>query len=274
MKPAKIILAAHDFSAASKNALELAAQISQQTNSTLCIYHVISTSILTNSEMSYTYSPDNDVKKARALLKRGITYLRKDYPNIKIIFAVDYGFLIASLTAKVEELNPWLTIVGVKKRTGIDKVIFGDVCKTLVGKIATPLMVIPMNYRKLKLGRIVYGWDGKSAEVHQLSVLKDLLYKQSSQITAVNVSHYDSDVEKNTGNFKKGLKKMFPNFVTELHQVQGLDVETEFEKEIRRIKPDLLMVFAHHYNLWQSIFHKRFSRHVFKFTKSPLLIVS
>lgn len=274
MKPVKFILAAHDFSAASKNALELAAQLAQQTNSTLCIYHVISTSVLADSEVAYTYSPESDIKRAVALLKRGITYLRKRFPNIKITYGVDYGFLIPSITSKVEELKPWVTIVGVKKRTGFDKVVFGDVCETLVGKIKSPLLVIPMNYRKLKLGNTVYAWDGKTAEVHQLEALKEIIHKQPSRITALNISHYDSDVEKNASNFKKGLKKMFPSTVTDLHQVQGLDVDTEFEKELRRIKPDMLVVFAHHYNLWQSIFHKRFSRQVFKFTKSPLLVVS
>lgn len=274
MKPSKIILAAHDFSAASKNSLELAAQLSQQTNSTLCIYHVISTSALVNSETLYTYTPQNDIKNASALLKRGITYLRKKYANIKITFAVDYGFLIPSITSKVEELDPWLTIVGVKKRTGFDKVVFGDVCSTLVGKIKSPLLVIPLNYRKLKLEKIVYGWDGKSSDVQQLVALKELVSKQTSHITALNISHYDGEVEKNIGNFKKGLKKMFPNKITDLHQVQGLDVDTEFEKEIKRMDPDLLVVYAHHYTVWQSMFHKRFSRQAFKFTKSPLLVVS
>lgn len=274
MKPSKIVFAAHDFSPASRNSLEVAASLAQKSNSKLFIYHVVSTSVLTDTESVYTYSPDQDIKKASALLRRGITYLKKKFPGTQIAFEVDYGFLVPSITAKIEELNPWVTVLGVKKRTGLDKVIFGDICTTLVGKLKSPLLVIPLNYKSVKLNNIVYAWDGKSVEVHQLAVLKEMLANDSSSITALNVSHYDEKVEKNASGFKFALKKMFPGHSTDLRQVQGLDKEVEFEKAVRRMKPDILVVYAHHYNVWQNIFHKRFSRYALKFSQSPVLVVS
>ena len=57
MKHNKIVFAAHDFSPASKNALELAADLAFKTGSRLFIYHVVSTSVLTDSENLYTYNP-------------------------------------------------------------------------------------------------------------------------------------------------------------------------------------------------------------------------
>lgn len=274
MKSNKIVFMAHDFSQASRNALEVAAALAQKTSSKLFIYHVVSASVLTDTESVYTYSPDQDIKKASALLRRGITYLKKKFPNTLIAFEVDYGFLIPSITSKIDELNPWVSVMGVKKRTGLDKVIFGDVCTTLIGKVKAPMMVVPLNYKSLKLSNVVYGWDGKSAEVHQLNPLKEMFGAEPAALTAVNVSHYDDQVEKHTANFKFSLKKMFPAQHTDLKQIQGLDKEVEFEKAIKKIKPDLLVVYAHHYNVWQNIFHKRFSRYALKFSQSPVLVVS
>lgn len=274
MKPNKIVFAAHDFSPASKNALDVAAKIAQNTGSKLFIYHVVSTSVLTDSESVYTYSPDSDIKKASALLRRGITYLKKKFGGIQIAFEVDYGFLVPAITEKIESLSPWISVVGVKKRTGLDKVIFGDVCTSLIGKVKSPMLVIPLNYKQLDLDNVVYGWDGKSAEVHQLTSLKEMFSIQPGMLTALNVSHYDETVEKNSGNFKQALKKMFPAQQTALVQVQGLDKETEFEKAIKKMNPDLLVVYAHHYNVWQNLFHKRFSKYALKFSQSPVLIVS
>jgi nucleotide-binding universal stress UspA family protein len=274
MKPNKIVFAAHDFSQSSKNSLEIAAAIAQKTGSKLFIYHVVSASALADAETVYTYSPDLDIKKASALLRRGITYLKKKYSGVPIAFEVDYGFLVPTMSAKVEELNPWLSVFGVKKRTGMDKVIFGDTCTTLIGKLKCPMLVVPLNYKSLKLNSLVYGWDGKTIEVHQLNVLKDMLGFDHSNVTALNVSHYDEQVEKNAASFKFALKKMLPNQHTDLKQIQGLDKEVEFEKAVKNMKPDVLVIYAHHYSLWQSIFHKRFSRHALKFSQSPVLVVS
>ncbi|MCC6817593.1 MAG: universal stress protein [Bacteroidia bacterium] len=274
MKPNKIIFMAHDFSLASRNALEVAAAIAQKSGSKLFIYHVVSASVLTDTESVYTYSPDLDIKKASALIRRGITYLKKKFPNTLIAFEVDYGFLVPTITSKIEELNPWVSIFGVKKRTGLDKVIFGDVCTTMIGKIKSSMLVVPLNVKSLDLDTVVYAWDGKSVEVHQLNPLRDMLGFDASNIVALNVSHYDDSVEKHAANFKFSLKKMFPSQHTDLKMVQGLDKEVEFEKAIKKIKPDLLVIYAHHYSIWQSIFHKRFSRYALKFSQSPVLIVS
>lgn len=274
MKPNKIVFMAHDFSQASRNALDIAADLAQKTGSKLFIYHVVSASVLTDTESVYTYSPDTDIKKASALLRRGITYLKKKFPNILIAFEVDYGFLIPTISSKIEELNPWINILGVKKRTGLDKVIFGDVCTTLIGKLKSPMLVVPLNYKELNTENVVYGWDGKSVEIHQLNVLKEIFGLNPANLTALNVSHYDSDVEKHASSFKFSLKKMFPGQHTDLKMVQGLDKEVEFEKAIKRMKPDLLVVYAHHYTIWQNFFHKRFSRYALKFSQSPVLVVS
>lgn len=274
MKPNKIVFAAHDFSPSSRNSLEVAAAIAQKTGSKLFIYHVVSSSVLADSETVYTYSPDLDIKKASALMRRGITYLKKKFSGVPVAFEVDFGFLVPMMSSKIEELNPWLTVLGVKKRTGMDKVIFGDTCTTLIGKVKSPILVIPLNYKSLKLNSVVYGWDGKSAEVHQLNVLRDMMGDDHTNLTALNVSHYDDAVDKNAAAFRFALKKMFPNQHTDLKQVMGLDKEVEFEKAVKKMKPDVLVVYAHHYSVWQNIFHKRFSRYALKFSQSPVLVVA
>ncbi len=276
MKPTKIILVAHDFSVASRNALELATMIAQQTNSTIYVYHVVSAPVMLEMEgaSASVYSPEEDIKAAGALLRRGVTYLRKRVRGVNIALSVDYGFLIPNIAKKVEEIEPWLTVVGVKKRTGLDKVVFGDVCANLVGKIKSPMLVIPLNYKKLKLGKWVYAWDGKTSDVDYLGVIKEILGRKPATITALNITHYDEDTDKKINAFKNGMKKLFTHQTTDLKQVQGLDKIGEFEKVLRQMEPNMVAVYAHHYNLWQSVFHKRFSRQLFKFTKSPLLVIN
>jgi|GEM_PF-1578371 nucleotide-binding universal stress UspA family protein len=275
MKLNKLILAAHDFSPSSKNAIKIAADIAFQTNSKLFLYHVVSTSAFLEAEAMYIYNPDDDIKKASAWMRRAISYLKKNRPGLQIAFEIDYGFLMPVLMDKIQSMSPWLTVVGVKKRKGLDKVIFGDVCTTLAGKVRSPLLVVPANAKSFDVNLVAYGWDGKTAEVHQLNPIKELIGSKSNvQIKAVNVSHYDQDVEQNKSLFLGLLKKMFPNQLTGIHQILGLDKEHEFEKAIQSMKPDVLVIYARHYNIWQSVFHKRFSKYAIKFTQIPVMIVS
>jgi len=275
MKSNKLILAAHDFSPSSKNAIKIAADIAFQTNSKLFLYHVVSTSAFLEAEALYIYNPDDDIKKVSAWMRRAISYLKKSRPGLQITFEVDYGFLLPVLSDKIQSMSPWLSVFGVKKRTGLDKVIFGDVCTALVGKVRSPLLVVPANAKSFDVNLVAYGWDGKTAEVHQLNPIKELIGSKSNvQIKAVNVSHYDQDVEQNKSLFLGLLKKMFPNQLTGIHQILGLDKEHEFEKAIQSMKPDVLVIYARHYNIWQSVFHKRFSKYAVKYTQVPVMIVS
>lgn len=274
MKNSKTILVAYDLSIASRNALEIAAEIAVNTNSSLFIYHVISASVLTDSEMVYTFSPEEDAKKMNALIKRGVTYLKKRFPGINVNYKIDYGFLIPSIIDKTKEISPWLSVFGVKKRTGLDKVIFGDTCSTLIGQLKGGMLVIPMNYRKLDFRLVAYAWDGQSSEVYQLAPLRTLINNGKSKIQAINITHYDEKADKNVQPFKQNLKRMFAGHSVEINQIQGLDKEKEMERVIRKIEPKLTVVFAHHYTTWQKIFHKRFSRKIFKFIKSPMLVIS
>lgn len=275
MKSNKLILAAHDFSPSSKNAIKIAADIAFQTNSKLFLYHVVSTSAFLEAEALYIYNPDDDIKKVSAWMRRAISYLKKSRPGLQITFEVDYGFLLPVLSDKIQSMSPWLSVFGVKKRTGLDKVIFGDVCTALVGKVKSPLLVVPANAKSFDVNLVAYGWDGKTAEVHQLNPIKELIGSKSNvQIKAVNVSHYDQDVEQNKSLFLGLLKKMFPNQLTGIHQILGLDKEHEFEKAIQSMKPDVLVIYARHYNIWQSVFHKRFSKYAIKYTQVPVMIVS
>lgn len=274
MKPSNFIFVAHDFSTASRNSLNAAAQIALKKNLKLFVYHVVSAAVITDAQVPYTSSIEIDVKKATTLLRRGVTYLKKKFPGLSIAFEVDYGYLIPTLQGKIEEINPLLAVFGVKKRSGLDKVIFGDVCTSMIGKLKCPTLVVPQRFKTVDFNHIVYGWDGKNLEVRPLSVLKSLIPAENSDITAVNVSHYDDTVLKNAANYRMALRKYFPDTDTSLEMVQGLDKETEFEKAVKKLHPDVLVIYAHHYNLWQSIFHKRFSRFAVRFSHCPVLVVS
>ncbi len=266
------ILFAHDFSSSADNALKLTAQFANSTGHHLHIYHVISTSVMVDTINIVDYSADQEIENAQNKINKEIESIQIQYPDLKMSSAVDYGFLIPKMVDKVNELNPKILVLGVKRRTGFDKVIFGDVCAVLVDKINVPLLVIPENTEHFDVNLIAYAWDGQTKETQQLKVLNEFV-SHSTIIKIVNVNHYDEEVLDRGKEFEGELQSVFQNQTVHLVQKLGLDEEATMEQALNDLHPDLLVVYAHHYSFWQSLFHKSFSKQAISFSKAPVLVV-
>jgi len=273
MKNSNTIFVAHDFTPASKNALNIAAELAVKTGANLFVYNIISTAILTDNVTYVSYTPEKEVNKHKGYFKRSISTLVKKHPTLKADFSVDFGFFLPTLMDKLKNINPWLLILGTKKRTGWDETIFGDTCSEIIGRVSIPTLIIPKNFKVLNLKTVAYAWDGKSVETHQLNALTTILGSNVCSITAINITHHDENSIKNASKIKLALKNKFDNQQVELLQIQGLDQNAEMKKALQNIKPNLLVVYAHHYSFWQSIFHKSFTKQALKFSNSPVLVV-
>lgn len=273
MKLTSTIFAAHDFSKPSKNALNIAAELAIKTQSTLFVYHVLSSAAITDNVNIVDFSADISLNRTRGALKRSVLSLKKKYPTLVIEFDLEAGFLIPSIVDKIKIIKPWITVLGVKKRTGFDKMIFGDVCSVLVDKIDFPLLIVPNNYKVLNLNKVSYAWDGETLETNQLKPLQVLLEGNKSDIIALNVTHYDEAVLKKSNTFKSALQKMFTTHYIEINHIMGLDVMKTMDEKLQEIKPDLLVVYKHHESFWQRIFHTSFSKKAIQFSHSPVLVV-
>lgn len=267
------ILFAHDFSPSSDNALKLISEFANSTSQSLIIYHVISTSIMLETVNMVDYSAEKEIDSARVKIQAEITEIQKSFPNLKISLMVDFGFLIPTMADKVNDLNPSLLVLGVKKRTGFDKVIFGDVCSTLLDKIKIPMLVIPENTDSFNLNLIACAWDGKSDETEKLHLLKEFGLSDSAKIKVINVNHYDDTVLENSKVFKQNIQNLFGENSIQMIQKLGLGEEETMELALNEMQPDLLVVFAHHYGFWQSLFHKSFSKQAISFSKAPVLVL-
>jgi nucleotide-binding universal stress UspA family protein len=273
MKHTSTIFAAHDFSKPSKNALNIAAELALKTQSTLFVYHVLSSAAITDNVNLVNFSADISLNRAMGALKRSVLALKKQFPSLQIEFDLGSGFLVTTITDKIKEINPWISVLGVKKRTGFDKMIFGDVCSVLVDKVEVPMLVIPNNYKDLKLDKLSYAWDGDTLETSQLKPLNTLLGDHTSTLLVLNVTHYDDTVLKKSNTFKSALQKMFKSQSVEIKHVMGLDAIKTMEEALLEIQPDLLVVYKHHESFWQRLFHKSFSKKAIQFSHSPVLVL-
>jgi nucleotide-binding universal stress UspA family protein len=273
MKHTSTIFAAHDFSKPSKNALNIAAELALKTQSTLFVYHVLSSAAITDNVNLVNFSADISLNRAMGALKRSVLALKKQFPSLQIESDLGSGFLVTTITDKIKEINPWISVLGVKKRTGFDKMIFGDVCSVLVDKVEVPMLVIPNNYKDLKLDKLSYAWDGDTLETSQLKPLNTLLGDHTSTLLVLNVTHYDDTVLKKSNTFKSALQKMFKSQSVEIKHVMGLDAIKTMEEALLEIQPDLLVVYKHHESFWQRLFHKSFSKKAIQFSHSPVLVL-
>jgi nucleotide-binding universal stress UspA family protein len=269
----KTIFVAHDFTLASRNALNIAAEIAVKLNLKLYVYNVVPVTLLNDVDAAFVFNPDKTIAKNQTLMRRMLTSLRKNHNGIKVVFEVDYGLVIPKIQNKIQEINPWIAVLGVKKRNNFDRILFGDVCSDLADLVNIPLLVIPNNFSRLQLNQIVYAWDGQSSDVEYLQVLRKLLSGTPSKIIALNVTHYDEKTQNLLAKFKLNLKRFFYQQKTQVLQEMGLDKNQTIKNALSTIKPNLIVVYAHHYSFFQKLFHASFSKRVIHFSRSPVLII-
>ncbi len=272
MKKSNTIFVAHNFTPASKNALNIATKFALKTNSELFIFNIISSAILTENAAFIDTTPTKEINKHKGLLKRTANVLSNKNPTLKVSYAVEYGFLLPTMIAKTEEIKPWLFILGVNKRTNFEKIIFGDTCTTLIDKVLIPTLIIPLNYKTINTNLVTYAWDGKTTETAQLNSLEKIT-SDGNKLLVLNITHHDEAAIKNANVLKRALTNKFSTLDVSLLQIMGLDEKNEFKKSITNIQPNLLVVYAHHYSFWQSIFHQSFTKQAIGFSKSPVLVV-
>ena len=67
----KTIFVAHDFTLASRNALNIAAEIAVKLNLKLYVYNVVPVTLLNDVDAAFVFNPDKTIAKNQTLMRIG-----------------------------------------------------------------------------------------------------------------------------------------------------------------------------------------------------------
>jgi nucleotide-binding universal stress UspA family protein len=153
------ILVPVDFSAASNNATQYAAQLSRLFSSKLILLHAYHVPV-TNFEAGYI-PPVIDMKEeSQAEMLKMTEELRKSFSDIKIEYKLEMGFAAELIEEKAKELDADLIIMGMNRDPGVLKEhVLGSVA-TKVAKVSQiPVLIVPENHKYNKVHKIAFACD-------------------------------------------------------------------------------------------------------------------
>lgn len=274
------ILCAIDFSPASINALEHAAEIAEVCSATLTIVHVF-----TEKDFNVLYEEDEDnvnrnfdekVALAEKRLER-LTHEIKD-ANHRHITDVSYKLLFGDFFKQIDELNgnSYELIVmgsrGMSRRRGL---ILGSNTLELISKSDTNVLAVPgeASYEHYKY--ILYASDlHESDKVGLMKVIPLASYYDAR----IQVVHFTSKkLEKAKDNFNRFVDQLksfidYSKLGFEIYHYED-QLNMAMEEYTSEKKAQLVALLDKKHNFFESIFHESLIDKMTYITDTPLLVV-
>ncbi len=263
------ILVPTDFSPIADNALNYAIGIAAAFGSELYLYHVF-----TFDRFNYDLElPDEKQPYPKKLERRMKMTLRKFLQKIRqakltVHTKVEEASIYSLFGSKVNELGIDLIIMGSKGASGLEKIIFGTVASTALGRAIGPVLVVPPQHTFRPLKEIVLAIDDKEVSLEVLSPLHKLALNFGAQVTILNAK---------SGAGKKGYREVDHHLkgvrTTFLEIPMANSVNEAIADFVEKAGCDLLCMVRRNKGFVESFFRKSITRTQVYHNQVPLLVL-
>lgn len=186
----KTFLVPVDFSEASKNAAEYAAQLTANINDAkIILYNVYEKVTFSSSRETEEYSRRNISEGELNDVKAGLPVS----DNVTVSIVAEHGSLIANIEKFIAANSVDIIIMGITGSSRIKKVFMGTNTLNVMRHVNTPLMIIPPDAKFNGLKNVVFTSDFKNvADTTPFASLKALLdlFNPMLHIVNVDAEHY------------------------------------------------------------------------------------
>ncbi|MBC7408371.1 MAG: universal stress protein [Arcicella sp.] len=243
----KKILVTTDFSANSKAGLRFAIQLASQDSYELVFFHsyYVKKPTTWSDKVLVSFENSEATKiKSRLCLFVDTVYNSMGIKPLNYSCVIKSSFITDANIMEYALKNKFDFICISRRGNGKNKKIFGTNTSILISHSDIPVIAVPNTYRKNKLTTILYASDLSSLENETLKVI-DFAGPLKVKIELVHFK-FPSDLNTGPKLIEKAIEKFsnhnikihFDNFDFTENLVSNLD------KEIRRLKPSMLVMFT------------------------------
>ena len=261
-----------DFSAASNNALEYAAQLARIYNARLLLFHayMLPTPV---SEVPYVMITADELQKENEkLIERDAREITQKY-QVETDWQVRIGIASDEIKAITRETDIAFIIIGMKGAGGFEKII-GSTTTNVLHKVKSPVLIIPHDAGYKTVTSIVYASDfSYQSSFHLFDPLLALLKQFKAALTILHVQLVHSSESPDLLVGKKDIGGIFEghrfNFVT----VENNSVTHGINRYLSEYGSDLLVMVAHKHGFFERIFSKNHTGAMAYETHIPMLVL-
>lgn len=271
----KTILAASDFSKASRNAIQYAAQAAKKTGAKLVLFHAYHPPVAVSDGYIVTPSLEEMKKNSLAKLRRIAASLHTTLGvKLKIEKVCLCGMAADELTIFAEEHKVDLVVMGMRHAGPVAEKLIGSIATTFIRKTKCPVLLIPENTEFRKIKKIVFASDYKNNEAVEPPVLKELSGIWKSQVHIVHVFTGEKTVPTTTEAIAGlQLDRAFQNIEHSFHSIINTDVVNGINEYVTDHKADLVVMSPRKHTFFDTLFKENTTKKMAFHALVPLLII-
>ncbi len=267
----KTIIIASDFTEVAHNATLYAIEIAKHIHVKLVLFHLHEVSIHSvNARMSYAAVQESINTHKLQVEKRVQTLAKSHDVTINLDFAM--GSFYSQLRQSVKAHNAGLVVFGMHDKS-LEDDLLGSTTTTALHKLAVPILAVPIKAKFQAMKKILFACDIKKGvtfrvlerikEVaHRFNATLEVFYVEDS---VAQIKLQDKKIEELSDNLE-GVTYMFK-------QVKSDAIIKEIKNEIKRFKPNVLIMVPYQYGFWSSLVHKSKTRVMASGMNIPLLSI-
>lgn len=273
-----------DFSQASINAAEFAAELSKQTNVehiVLLNAYYVSTieTMLPNPDMVQLMEEEVEaeaadrIKKLEHLQHKLKKHVRE---GVKISVHLNRSHLLRAVVENVSAKNADLVIMGSKGNTSKTDVEIGGHVVRVSKASPVPVIVVPPQYSFEPITKIVVACDfNKVKETVPLESLKRLLDKKKFELLVVNIDkdskHLSGDAERRAE--ETALHGMLKPYHPTYSYVNNPDIINGILEFAGKNNAQMVIALPHKYSFFESLLHDSVSQQLAASSAVPVLLL-
>lgn len=274
----KKLLCPIDFSEVSLNALEFAVAIGEREKSNITLLNIFTPAdfnkILDKEHIQEEYEKLQEIAEAKLkAISEEIKLLSKNKLE-GCNYLLKSGKIVDVLAEISEKERYDLIVTGTTGHSAYEKKYLGGKAEQIINETSCSVMCVPENHNYHGVGKIVYATDYQEEDKLAIQQLSSLAADLKASVTILHVSHHNDAIDKAIfEEFKDELSRFIPHDKVVFDRVVFKDVADGLDQYMKNEKADLLVLLNKKLNFLKSLFHRRLTEHLNKFTDYPLLIL-
>ncbi|MES2131185.1 MAG: universal stress protein [Bacteroidota bacterium] len=155
----KTIIACTDYSETSDNACRYAAFLANKLNCKLTIFNMFDAPVIHSNTGLYLISYSGKRTTSQLNAHKLVSKLQTQFPKLKIESFVTSGAFKQELEAFTKAHRVEAAVMGLAAKNRISKYIYGSHGVDIVGKIESPVIIVPSNYKNHQLSKVLLTVD-------------------------------------------------------------------------------------------------------------------
>jgi nucleotide-binding universal stress UspA family protein len=272
----KNILATTDFTAASRNSVNYAAELAMLTDAKLILLHATYIPVVSDTFFDVTTTLEELEELDRQSMEKENDRLRKKYGEaLKLEKKVKIGFAADIIREMVKKGNVSMVVMGMGHMDAFSATVFGSTSTSLAGQLDCPMMIVPEKSKFKPLKKIAFAFDQKTIPTGKgLKELKELTDAFQSTLDFINVQD-ESYPDHDDKSLRPVLKALAPkasktHFIVPVH-----NRTTELLHDwVKRHKANALVTISRDRSIFWLMFNERHTKKLAFETKVPLIVLS